>query len=593
MEALGYYLLKSSAWLAGFALVYALFLRNERYFFLNRVYLLSGIIASLVFPLWTFHYPVILPVTDISVEAMMPVAQGSVVRQGLQFTPCVALLLLYILGLVYFSWRMIWQTLVVVRVIRKAEVIRFGSVKLIKSADYPSSFSFFSFVFVNPSITDAETEEIVKHEWEHIRQQHWFDLLLTELLSRLLWFNPVVWFYGRYIRQNHEYLADEQALQRTANPAIYRAALLNQMFDGPVVSLANSFNYSLNKKRFNMMKKTNSSPLRKVKILLILPVVAMLFYAFAKPEYVSALPSQPNGGSLINQVNAGKKVTGTVLKPDGTPLPGTSVIVAGTAVGAMADPNGKFELSDVPEGADLSFSFVGYRTQLVKAEIGRPMIINMKRESIGMDQVTVVGYGPMDATTLRAEKINVRGIDSENPPLIILDGKEIDKKQMDGLNPQTIQVISVLKDKNAVEEYGEKAKNGVIVITTKKDNASANPQEPRKTTQIDVSDKPVFVVVEEMPEFPGGQEALMRYIASSIKYPAIAQQNGIQGKVFVKFVIGSNGKVQGAEIARGVDPILDQEALRVVNSLPAWKPGQQRGQAVDVEYVLPVEFKLQ
>ena len=125
----------------------------------------------------------------------------------------------------------------------------------------------------------------MNHELVHIRQKHWIDLVLAELLCMLQWFNPLVWIYIRFIRQNHEYLADEVALQRTSDPAIYRAALLNQIVGSPVVSLANSFNYSLNKKRFNMMKNIISSPYRKMKILLILPVFAIVLYSFAKPEY--------------------------------------------------------------------------------------------------------------------------------------------------------------------------------------------------------------------------------------------------------------------------------------------------------------------
>ena len=96
-----------------------------------------------------------------------------------------------------------------------------------------------------------------------------------------------------------------------------------------------------------------------------------------------------------------------------------------------------------------------------------------------------------------------------------------------------------------------------------------------------------------MPEFPGGELALRKYIANAIKYPVIAQENGIQGKVYVTFVVGKDGSIGNAQVARGVDPSLDKEALRVVNSLPKWKPGKQRGKAVRVSYNLPVKFTLQ
>jgi protein TonB len=106
-------------------------------------------------------------------------------------------------------------------------------------------------------------------------------------------------------------------------------------------------------------------------------------------------------------------------------------------------------------------------------------------------------------------------------------------------------------------------------------------------------DSPVFFIVEEMPEFPGGEMALRQFIANAIKYPVIAQENGIQGKVYVSFVVGKDGQVSDAKVLRGVDPSLDKEAIRVVNSLPRWKPGKQQGKAVRVSFSVPISFVLQ
>lgn len=103
----------------------------------------------------------------------------------------------------------------------------------------------------------------------------------------------------------------------------------------------------------------------------------------------------------------------------------------------------------------------------------------------------------------------------------------------------------------------------------------------------------VFFIVEEMPDFPGGQLALRNFIAQTIKYPVTAQENGIQGKVFVNFVVGKDGSVKNAKIFRSVDPSLDKEALRVVNGLPKWKPGKQKGKEVAVSYTVPINFVLQ
>ena len=102
----------------------------------------------------------------------------------------------------------------------------------------------------------------------------------------------------------------------------------------------------------------------------------------------------------------------------------------------------------------------------------------------------------------------------------------------------------------------------------------------------------IFVIVENMPEFPGGDLALRKYIAENVKYPEIAKENGLSGKVFVQFVINQRGEVENVKIARGIDPALDKEAIRVVQSLPKFKPGSQRGKPVKVNYTVPINFQL-
>jgi TonB family protein len=127
-----------------------------------------------------------------------------------------------------------------------------------------------------------------------------------------------------------------------------------------------------------------------------------------------------------------------------------------------------------------------------------------------------------------------------------------------------------------------------VILADKSENTSRQPSAPMVETE-----EQVFFIVEEMPEYPGGEPALRRYIANTVRYPTEAQDKGIQGRVYVQFVVTKDGSVANAKIARGVDPHLDQEALRVVNSLPKWVPGRQRGQAVAVSYTVPISFVLQ
>lgn len=102
----------------------------------------------------------------------------------------------------------------------------------------------------------------------------------------------------------------------------------------------------------------------------------------------------------------------------------------------------------------------------------------------------------------------------------------------------------------------------------------------------------IFTIVEEMPTFPGGEQALLEYMAKNTKYPPLARENGLQGIVVVTFVVDERGRIKDAQVLRGIGGGCDEEAMRVVQSMPHWKPGKQRGMAVRVQYNLPFRFTL-
>jgi protein TonB len=116
---------------------------------------------------------------------------------------------------------------------------------------------------------------------------------------------------------------------------------------------------------------------------------------------------------------------------------------------------------------------------------------------------------------------------------------------------------------------------------------------PVEVVEEDVQEQEIFQIVEEMPSYPGGDAKLMEFVAKNIKYPQIARETGIQGRVFVGFVVEPDGSVSNVKVLRGIGGGCDEEAMRVVKSMPKWKPGKQRGKAVRVSYMLPVNFKLQ
>ena len=153
--------------------------------------------------------------------------------------------------------------------------------------------------------------------------------------------------------------------------------------------------------------------------------------------------------------------------------------------------------------------------------------------------------------------------------------------------PETPEIIQVVEEK--VETR--------IEINTE-DDASKRQMEtfvppPPPKPKVEEETEEIFVVVEEQPEFPGGNAAMMKFLSDNIKYPVIAQENGIQGRVITNFVVERDGSITDVQVVRGVDPSLDKEAVRVIQSMPKWKAGRQRGSAVRVRFTLPVVFRLQ
>lgn len=161
------------------------------------------------------------------------------------------------------------------------------------------------------------------------------------------------------------------------------------------------------------------------------------------------------------------------------------------------------------------------------------------------------------------------------------------KKDDEVKEEDMIKLDEVEKSDKAVGAFTVEGNDEVGGEVLKAKEEIATPEPPKQ------EDNKVFDVVEQMPSFPGGQGALMQWLASNMKYPVIAAENGVQGRVIVQFVVEKDGKVTDVHVAKSVDPSLDKEAARVVGAMPKWIPGKQNGSAVRVKYTVPVTFKLQ
>ena len=212
--------------------------------------------------------------------------------------------------------------------------------------------------------------------------------------------------------------------------------------------------------------------------------------------------------------------------------------------------------------------------KLIYILMGLVFVLSLVYVALEWTEKEVTKYEVTDTEFLFEEEVEIQQTTQETPP---------------PPPPPAVQEVEVL---NVVEDNVET--ESIEVNTEDDKEAEVVIAAPVEAPVEEEEEEVVFVVVESMPEFPGGQQALFKYLSENVKYPVIAQENGIQGRVICQFVVNKGGSIVDVEVVRsGGDPSLDKEAIRVIKSMPKWKPGKQRGKAVRVKYTVPVNFKLQ
>lgn len=206
--------------------------------------------------------------------------------------------------------------------------------------------------------------------------------------------------------------------------------------------------------------------------------------------------------------------------------------------------------------------------------IGLVLVLSICYVAFEWTEHEVTKYEVTDTDFFFEEEIDIQQTTQETPP---------------PPPPPAVQEVEVL---NVVEDDVE---TETIEINTEDDKDVEVVIAPPVEAPVEEEEEEViFMVVESMPEFPGGQQALFKYLAENVKYPVIAQENGIQGRVICQFVVNKDGSIVDVVAVRSSgEPSLDKEAIRVIKSMPKWKPGKQRGKPVRVKYTVPVNFRLQ
>lgn len=516
-----------------FFVVYWLLLRQSTHFTANRIYLMISVLLALMVAAFPFHYTATL---TRSASTPLPSLSGILSHQiitGSKHTPenngigwSTVLLYAYLTGAALFALRLLIQTWKPLRVVYSSEPKIQGGYYIHENDDYALPFSFFNHILINPKyLKQEEIGEILSHEQVHIRECHWIDLLIIELLTVIFWFNPFIWLFELAIKQNHEYLADQGVISRGHSPVRYQALLVNQLMGMQVIGITNNLNFALGPTRLNMMKRQKTSKRKLFHMAWGIPVLTFMLVAFAEPQYEKATPATSQVQPATKQTaqpGATKTIHGTVVNEKGEPLTGATVLIRHTTKGTVVDRSGKFSLEIPEDGCELVISFVGYETIVKKVS---PKKDNLK---FRMERTTIA----IDPESKPARK------ETPAPPPPPADIKQADSKaQKDG---------------------------------------------------------PVFFIVEDMPQYPGGQPALARYIEDQKKeiiQEATAEGKTLKGKVYINFVVQTDGSVAQAKIVRSSGSrYLDDKGVEIVKGMQKWTPGKQRGKPVSVSYTLPITF---
>ncbi|MDB9024683.1 TonB family protein [Parabacteroides distasonis] len=601
------YLLKVNVAFVLFYAFYRLFFYKDTFFKLRRAILLAFFGLALFYPLlniqdWVRQQE---PIADViyMYSAMLPEATAkadaaaSVDWYGW---------LLGSLGFIYWGivaflcGRFLVQLSSILWLAHTSErvVIHKTPVYALRKAAGP--FSFFRMVFLHPeSHSDKETDEILTHECTHVSQWHSIDVILSEMMCMACWFNPFVWLLKREVRHNLEYLADNTVIQSGYDSKSYQYHLLGLAHHQSVTTLYNSFNVLHLKNRIMMMNKKRSPGIVRTKYLIFIPLVGILML-LSNIEAVARLTVRLANEATVS--NAMVTATGILVDETGQPLIGASVVVKGGKEGTITDRKGAFSL-EVPANAILLCSYQGRESQeVLAADMTNNTHLSLSSKSREMNEqvFTVVEKMPSfpggDAELLKYIATNIKypkeSQDNGEQGRVICsfivgrDGSVNNPEVLRGvtplLNEEAVRVINTMPRWNPGMQRGKAvAVKYTVPITF------------RLKSPVEEAKEETLTVVDVMPQYPGGDRELLKFIAQSIKYPTDAQEAGVQGRVICSFVVDKKGNIVEPKIIRGIDPSLDAEALRVIGMMPRWTPGRQDGKAVRVLYTVPITFRLQ
>lgn len=648
-----YYDLKVAALIAVFYLFYQLLLAREAMPSLNRAVLLTAIALSLVLPLCVVTIHVSAPLAPIADRGGFTtptdlVAPPSATQKPTAATPMGAELWGSILGTILAAGILIRLSVVARSCWQLHRLIANGERHILPSGtqvcvvESPvAPFSWMHTVVLSRAEWLSLSPSVLAHEEAHVRHRHSYDVLVVEVLTALQWFNPVVWFLRQELRTLHEYEADASVLSRGFDESQYIHLLMQKATGIQACALANGIHTPKTKKRILMMLKTKSNRGAWLKALYIVPValtsLAMTARTVVDDETVTT--DDNRAVRIFNEKTNDRGDSYQIRHQPGVkffrngqeePIPeGRSIAleVKKTTMQVNGKPIDQLSLLDLPLGAlkEIHLTETGsdryvcnllttktmkYSSKMSDTEF---VIYAKKQKAAGLEQSAITQAMLNEAGSIsRAHILHLNGVyGSKKGNLFIVDGKEVSREEFNQIKPEAIASVTVMDVGPAKKAYGEKGRYGATIVETKQ--AGSENQQGQ-------GDR-VYDVCEQLPQFPGGDVKLMEFISRNIKYPEIATENDVQGRVIVRFIVEKDGSLTNPEVLAtspgigeaipievtsyktekerqdaedhnaGVQALRD-EAIRVVKAMPKWIPGKQNGKVVRCKYSIPVTYRL-
>ena len=566
------YFLKVNIAFALFYAFYRLFFYKDTFFKLRRSILLVFFLLALVYPLMNFQewvkgqepiaevillYSTILPDTVVGPEPAQTTDWQGLIQ--LFFSGIYWL----VVGLLFARFFAQLGSILWLALKSKKAVIMDSKIHLLEKPAGP--FSFFKLIFVHPnSHSEKELDEILTHEQTHVSQWHSIDVVISELICILCWINPFAWLLKREVRHNLEYLADNTVLQSGYDSKSYQYHLLGLAHHNhkEAANIYNSFNVLHLQNRIVMMNKKRTKAIGRTKYLIFIPLVAVLML-LSNIEAVARITKDL--GVTIKEEAMPNAANDLIMDVGSQPIPATAIPEKST----LKDQNIIMQPEQSEKKAERTVftvvekmpQFPGGDAELMKF-IGKSIKYPVLAQENGVQGRVICAFIVNSEGKVESPEV-VRGVDPE-------------------LDTEALRVIA------SMPEWAPGKQRGIPVdvkytvpITFRLQGGSQEP------------DSKVFTVVETMPQFPGGDHELMKFISRGIKYPASAQEKGVQGRVIASFIVEKDGSLSNYQVIRGVDPDLDNEALRIIQQSPKWNPGRIDGKNVRVKYTIPITFRLQ